>query len=286
VAELHGFVQQFPYRQSGQAMHEGARDWLADRLEGAGLEVLRHRFPAGTAGLPLYEGENIVGVKWGSDRRHWVVVGAHYDTTEGSVQGAYDDGGGTLMVVALAEAFASASTDRTIAFALFDQEDRGFLGTHAFVRDALQGRLGDVVLDAAVDLDMVGITWPHPAPLGCWVNSPTMKGWVETLRAQAGMPAEKVEYRVPNGGTTHAAAFVEAGIAQASFWSNMDQAVMADGTTLPGANPWWHSGDTWETMLLMAGDEATLRAGFQTVLDIASGLAWRAADRGFTPDPA
>ena len=54
---------------------------------------------------------------------------------------------------------------------------------------------------------------------------------------------------------------------------------------IPGASyPFWHQADTYEGMVALAGDEATLTAGFQTVLDIVSPLLLYAASPAFVPD--
>src|SRR5688572_20312250 len=126
--ELKEFSSAHPYRQEGNTFHLAARDDLEGRLESAGLEVVRHRFPSGS-----YGGENILGFKWGLDRENWIVIGAHYDVTEGAVYGTYDDGSGTALVFELAKAFADVPTQRTIVFAEFDQEEKGLVGSGAFV---------------------------------------------------------------------------------------------------------------------------------------------------------
>jgi Zn-dependent M28 family amino/carboxypeptidase len=233
-----------------------------------------------------YEGENIIGIKWGSDREHWVVVGAHYDITEGAVHGTYDDGSGTVDVLALARAFAGVETDRTLAFIEFDQEERGLVGSRFFVESALDGSFeSNVTVDGMVDLDMVGITWPHPAHLVAWENSPSLQARITALAAGVGMPAENLEFRKPGGGSSDGAAFIEANIATAYFWSDWDDVVLPNGMPYPDSYPWWHQADTYETMVLMAGDEATLQAGFQTTLDIVSPLLAHMASPGFVPDP-
>lgn len=277
---LKVFASRFPYRQSGQATHVGARDWLEQALGDFGLETTRHTFPATLRGLvPVaYDGENVIGIKWGTDREHWVVVGAHYDITEGAVHGTYDDGSGTIQTVKLAEAFADVDTTRTIAFVLFDQEERGLVGARAFVKDVLAGTFEhNVTVDAMIDLDMVGITHPHPAPLVAWINSPTLQNWSEDARKAAGVPDDKMVYRPPNGGSSDGAAFIDAGIPTAYYWSDWDQVVLANGMSYPRSYPFWHQADTYETMVVMAGDEATLEAGFQTLLDVVSPLLLRMA---------
>jgi aminopeptidase S len=284
---LKAYSEAYPYRQSGQPTHLQARDFLAKAFEDAGLEVVRQRFAGsllGVAPLP-YEGENVIGIKWGEDRAHWVVVGAHYDITEGAVFGAYDDGSGNIMVVKLAEAFANVTTNRTIAFVEFDQEERGLVGSEFFLQSVQDGSFErPVTLDAMVDLDMIGITWPHPAKLVCWQNSEGLKAKAEEARKAVGVPDANVDYREPSGGTSDGATFIRAGVPTIYWWSDWDEVVTKDDQAVPGSYPFWHQADTYESMVAMAGDEATLEAGFQTVLDVVSPVLLYAAGPAFTPD--
>lgn len=295
--DVKEFSEAFPYRQSGTPAHLAARDDLAARFRSAGLEVVRQSFPAHTrlprdaATGPAYSGENVIGVKWGGDRHAFVVVGAHYDITEGAAYGAYDDGSGTAMVVNLAEAFATVPTDRTLLFVAFDQEEQGLVGSRAFVEAVDAGRLPFTgAVEAMLDLDMVGITWPHPAHLVVWENSPALEARIAQLAADAKMPADHLEFRTPKGGSSDGATFIAAGIPTAYLWSDWDAYILPDGSVSPVSNgyvgtyPWWHKLDTYETMVASAGDEATLEAGFQTVLDIASPLLLDMARSGFALD--
>jgi hypothetical protein len=132
---------------------------------------------------------------------------------------------------------------------------------------------------------MVGITWPHPAHLIAWENSPSLEAKIVELATGLGMPRENLEFRRPGGGSSDGAAFIDGNIATAYFWSDWDEVVLPNGMSYPDSYPWWHQADTYETMVLMAGDEATLEAGFQTTLDIVSPLLAHMASTGWTPDP-
>ena len=270
--ELRIFSELFPARQYETKTHLDSRDWIANAFKAAGLEVLRQTFPVSTPGPNgAYKGSNIIGIHWGTHRDQWIVVGAHYDVTDLAAQGTYDDGSGTLMTLHLAKAFAQVPTDRTLVFVLFDQEEKGLLGSAHFVKTVLAGTLGHPgTVVAMIDLDMVGITHPHPAPLVCQENSDEIRGLVEAARRDAKVPDAKMQYRAPRGGTSDGASFMRVNIPTLYCWSNWDEVVLKDGTRIQGSYPWWHRADTYETMLAMAGDEATLRAGFQTVLDIVS----------------
>jgi hypothetical protein len=284
---LKTFSQAYPYRQSGTTTHDGARDALEKSFKDAGLETMRQKFPT----RPLIpaassEGVNILGIKWGKDRDHWIVVGGHYDVTEGAVFGTYDDGSGTVLTAKLAQAFSKSETDRTIAFIEFDQEERGLVGSAYFVKSIVDGTfpISNVTVDGMIDLDMVGITWPHPAHLVCWQNSPSLTNETRALANATGIPEKNLEFRKPKGGSSDGASFIKANIATTYFWSDWDDVVMKDGTKYAGPYPFWHQADTYDTMVQMAGDEATLQKGFQTTLDVVSPLLAYAASAGFAAD--
>lgn len=287
LTELKRFAEAYPYRQSGGPTHVASRDDLAAQFEAAGLEVVRQPFAsAALFGLGPTTGENVIGIKWGSDRERWIVVGAHYDVTEGAVYGTYDDGSGTILVTKLAEAFATIETNRTIAFIEFDQEERGLVGSTYFVESVIGGAFDfPVTVEGMIDLDMVGITWPHPAHLICWENSAQLENKTLALATAIGVPEENLEFREPAGGSSDGAAFIAADIPTAYFWSDWDDVVTADGQSVPMSYPFWHRADTYEGMVALAGDEATLTAGFQTVLDIVSPLLlYMAGDVDLVPE--
>ncbi len=288
---LKQFSEAFPYRQSGTPTHLAARDDLAGRFTAAGIEVVRQSFDSGF-GPAGYPGENILGFKWGSDRESWIVIGAHYDITEGAVYGAYDDGSGTAMVFQLAAAFANFNTTKTIVFAQFDQEELGLVGANAFITAVEAGKFEyNGTIEGMIDLDMIGITYPHPAHMIVWENSEDLTAKITELAATIGMPADHVEFRSSNVGSSDGAAFIQAGIATAYFFSDWDEYYLPGGVEFPGepiayvgTYPWWHKMDTYETMVISAGDEATLLAGFQNTLDVVSPLLAFMASNEFTGD--
>lgn len=287
---LQSFSSQFPYRSTGSPTMELARDDLARRLGDAGLDVVRQDFAQDG---PLGPGQNILGFQWGADREHWIVIGAHYDITEGAVYGTYDDGSGTAMVFELAAAFAGLNTTRTIVFAEFDQEEMGLVGSSAFIEAVTDGTfVHQGTIDGMIDLDMVGITYPHPADLIVWENSDTLTAKVTELATGVGFPADQLQFRSSGIGSSDGAAFINAGIATAYFFSDWDEYYLPDGSVMPetpvpyvGQYPWWHKLDTYDTMVISAGDEATLQAGFQNTMDVVSPLLLYMTTTAFVPDP-
>lgn len=82
----------------------------------------------------------------------WIVLTAHYDTTSLST-GAYDNMTGSIGILAMAEHFMTAPHKRGIRMILCGSEERGLLGSKAWVRDNPE-LVKKCVLN--VNLDMIG----------------------------------------------------------------------------------------------------------------------------------
>ena len=82
----------------------------------------------------------------------WIVLTAHYDSTSLST-GAYDNMSGSIGILAMAEHFMSAPHRRGIRMILCGSEERGLLGSKAWVRDYPE-LVEKCVLN--VNLDMIG----------------------------------------------------------------------------------------------------------------------------------
>ncbi len=282
LGDLKHFAESFGKRKGNSPGHVGARDWIAEQFTSYGLEVYRHEFTDGIAQ------ENIVGILWGNRTNDWVIVGGHYDTTttggshDDQSQGAYDDGSGTLLTLHVAKAFAAANItpEYTIAFVAFDGEERGLQGSGAFAQHFITegaSPYGAITGRAMLNLDMFGLNWPAiDAPIYFDNNSPELVTSVEIARQAMNMPADKIEYTGITLGRSDYAHFMDLGIPTGFFISNFEK-WQAPGGNLPvvggvvipqGAYPFWHVADTWDTMVLMAGNEAALERGFQAAADL------------------
>src|SRR5690606_32985277 len=94
--------------------------------EGAGYPVEQHLFDVGGQSF-----SNVVAELAGADRAdEIVVVGAHYDSAEGT-PAANDNGTGTAALLALAEAFAARRPSRTVRFVAFANEEPPHFKTDA-----------------------------------------------------------------------------------------------------------------------------------------------------------
>jgi hypothetical protein len=108
---------------------------------------------------------NVVGLVEGSDpklREEIVIVCAHYDhdgvNGENVLNGADDDGSGTIGVVEIAEAYALAAEKgqrpkRSVLFAAWNSEERGLLGAWAYTENPLYPLEKTV---GVLNMDMIG----------------------------------------------------------------------------------------------------------------------------------
>jgi hypothetical protein len=95
-----------------------AADFLEASLAQSAYDVRRHGYEV--SGLPCY---NLDVEVQGSDRRdEIVIIGAHYDSVEGS-PGANDNATGASAVLALARLFSGKKTSRTVRFVEFVNEE-------------------------------------------------------------------------------------------------------------------------------------------------------------------
>ena len=86
-----------------------------------------------------------------------VVMGAHFDTLPQSIEGTYDNGTGTAMVLGLARSFAKVKTQRTLVFSLYNGEEEGALASD---EQAKAYKAAGRKVQAYLGFDMVGIAWP------------------------------------------------------------------------------------------------------------------------------
>lgn len=220
LADHAAFVTKDNERAANKPTHESARVDLLQRFRSYGLDAVRFNF---TDGIPQAD---ILGIKWGADRTHWVFVGGHYDTITDDClasktpqapspappalpqadnpcalrsisQGAYDDGSGTMMTMHLAKAYANVSSYYTIAFVAYDGEERGIQGAKAIVNAVqegnftLKGVTPTIVGD--LDLDMIGINWPGTmAPINLLDNTKQGADLVKAKAKAMGFPDDQI----------------------------------------------------------------------------------------------
>lgn len=290
LAAVKAFSEEFPMRRGDNEAHNGARAALLAGHASYGLEAVEDEFEAAVSptstptALVLGNGRlvNICGIQWGTERpTEWVVVGAHYDVTDGAVYGAYDDASGTWIVQKLAEAFAKTPTKRTIIFCNFDGEEQGLRGSSHMLEAITNGEWlhsnGTVV--GMIDFDMAGIMYPAAPVLVADAVSPEFQQVISAKREELGIPEDMIEFRGITGGSSDNGPFKAAEIPSVLFISDFDDVRhSAVPGSLPGSYPFWHQLDTYEGMVQLAEGEENLKAGFQNVIDIGGALLWDLAN--------
>lgn len=158
---LQDFVMQHPYRLSPGSSNArqgaplptmvAAREYLKETLASYNLTVVQHDYRA--------TGANILGIqpgaRWGEQ---WFVLSCHYDTTETTVYGAWDDGSGCAALLEMARTFSTMTWNRTLVYAFFDEEEKGLVGSAAFVKEYAANE--SLLLAGNINLDPPGLNWP------------------------------------------------------------------------------------------------------------------------------
>ena len=141
-------------RPPGSPHWQRVQDHCAASLEAAGFTVRRERYESGV---------NVIGEKRGATRPDEVVLlGAHYDSTEGC-PGADDNASGVAGVLEAARRLGGESFARTLVLACWDEEERGMIGSEAHAR-ALAAR--GIRPRIAVVLEMIGLSSSEPDSQG------------------------------------------------------------------------------------------------------------------------
>lgn len=140
---------------------------------------------------------NIVGMVRGSERPdEYVVMGAHYDhigmskdknVKDSVYNGADDNGSGTAGLLMTAKAFATSSfkPTRSMLFIHFSGEEKGLLGSKAYVRDPV------LPLDkcvAMINMDMIGRCELNKLSIGGNLRCPDLTKINEEENAQRERP--------------------------------------------------------------------------------------------------
>jgi Zn-dependent M28 family amino/carboxypeptidase len=106
---------------------QAVQDLCADRFAQLGYQVERHAYVTGV---------NVIGLRPGTKLpAERVVISAHYDSVA-NCAGADDNGTGTAGVLEAARVLAKQDHDRTLVVACWDEEERGLIGSSAYVTRA------------------------------------------------------------------------------------------------------------------------------------------------------
>ncbi len=124
---LFAHVQALAFERHSESDRLQAREYILKALEQAGWQPYLQVFSGGV---------NVVAERVGTDPQAGsILVAAHFDTVVGS-PGADDNATGVATTLEVAQLLGARSTPRTLKISLFDQEERGLLGSFAFASDA------------------------------------------------------------------------------------------------------------------------------------------------------
>lgn len=114
-------------RPPGSAHWQTVQDLCASRFEELGYAVERHAYGTGV---------NVIGTRTGTTiPAERVVVSAHYDSVT-NCPGADDNGSGVAGTLETARVLALRDHARTLVVACWDEEERGLIGSKAYVARA------------------------------------------------------------------------------------------------------------------------------------------------------
>jgi hypothetical protein len=160
-APLLADVRALSFERFRPADRARARQYIAERLRTLGWTVVERPFATGV---------NLEAWRTPSP----LLLGAHYDTVEGS-PGADDDASGVAALLAVARHFAAA--DRAPRLVFFDREEAGLEGSRAYAAD--DARIAGLTA-GMVSVEMVGFACRVPGcqryPSGLPVPPPTEQG--------------------------------------------------------------------------------------------------------------
>ena len=145
TADAQEFARDFPDRSPEGANAEGAANWVADRLDGLGLQTQKDRFHVEIPGRGGADLQNVIARRPGQSSDA-IVVMAHRDNS-GTGPGANDNASGTAALLELARAYATPAApplpprpNHTIVFlstdggALRSPRSGSFLAQHPLAR--------------------------------------------------------------------------------------------------------------------------------------------------------
>jgi Zn-dependent M28 family amino/carboxypeptidase len=138
-------------RSPGTAHWQEVQDLCADRFTELGFEVERHTYATGV---------NVIGVRAGTVHpAERVVISAHYDSVP-NCAGADDNASGVAGTFEAARVLSLQPHDRTLVVACWDEEERGLIGSKAYVARAKAA--GDSIVLSMV-FEMIG--YRNTAPM-------------------------------------------------------------------------------------------------------------------------
>jgi hypothetical protein len=282
-------LTQFGDREQGTERNSKAVDWIEQQLKTWGYTTERVKYMYTPRNGTPSPREEVFATKVGSTTpQEMYIISGHMDGRGGG-EAANDDGSGTALVMEIARVLASPDiqTNRSIRFALWNNEETGLDGARAYIaqRASLQG----------IENPKGSKKYPEPKWLGViqhdmmmWDHGNPVE-WVQTLDADV-----DIEFQLASTKATESAALAlsllnanrmfatDYPAAMSNAMSNTDSAPFQDLVaaislrenrrlyeTGRGANPTWHE----ENDLYATFSDLDFRLGFNAAQTTLGGVA-------------
>ena len=161
--DIASFSTTYAPRVTGTMGDIEAAEFLRSEAEKLGLQTeVQTIAPRTGEPNPASPLRVVTALKKGTTRPdEYILMMGHYDTVAGfggvTVDGAYDNASGTVMILEFARALAKVPTNRSILFVWYNGEEEGVLTSEAHAERFLAD--GNKV-HSVLGFDMVGIAWP------------------------------------------------------------------------------------------------------------------------------
>ena len=241
LPEAADTVMPVVYSIGGEVLEKlfGTLEAFRQRLEQLGSRTEPHPEPISGVRVDLsvafYEREhvevpNVVGILRGQSRaQEYVLIGAHYDhvgvmsvpgEADSIYNGADDNASGTagLMLIARALAQLPEKPARSVVFVAFSGEEKGLLGSRAFVRTP---PLPLEKCVAMLNLDMIGRNHPDSLSVGC--REQWLRGLLEQQNRALSRPFLLGEEAEEFFGRSDHASFAARGIPVLFFFTGLHE---------------------------------------------------------------
>jgi len=163
ASAAYDYMSEFVTKYEKRGSDTNCTEYLVEKLQGFGLEPFYSdkytddfdfRYSSVT-----YFSKNVAAIKKGTSSENLVIIGAGYDNVSGwtnsiTAQGAYSNGSGIGVLIALAEKLSSETFDYDIVFVCYGAEQMGCYGSETFLRRLSNAQTTSIIL--YIDLDSIG----------------------------------------------------------------------------------------------------------------------------------
>ena len=170
ISSLNGFINvlsgESSFNYNGTPTIIETRNWglEGNNIAADYIESLLNSFELPVTNQYFNElGRNVYAVKTGTEYPdQYFIIGAHYDDcgylycqpdSSSDAPGADDNASGTSAVLEAARILSNYDLKYSVIFALWDEEERGLLGSRVFADSA---RANNMIINGYINLDMIG----------------------------------------------------------------------------------------------------------------------------------